>query len=151
MLFGPWLHSDFSELPESVRSAVAQSIGTPGTSHLDWDNLSPSERRRQARIWDAQHPVPPIDEELAGTAFSRGYRIEVNAQNAKRRRPTRQLVSDADIVKMKSILIAENVLHHKQCSVARSRLVALGLAGEISTRSFRDRWIKLGLNKKKGG
>ena len=136
-----------ADLPAELRRRVERHF-----SVFPWDDLpSPRERRIVAAQVDAQHPTNLVDKQVAKRAVSRGYKkVSVprrNQLNAKRRRPSRQRVSDADILQVQRALESEGVKHHKQCSEAYARLVE-GRVDPITSRGFRDRWNRLGLNKK---
>lgn len=71
-----------------------------------------------------------------------------NKRNAACRRPSRQKVTDADILRVQRQLELEGVKHHNRCPQAWRRLL-VDIDGGISLRGFRKRWNLLGLNKKR--
>lgn len=119
---------------------------------FEWDSCSPEQRRSLATQEDAQNPTTLVEKEEAEAGFLEGYRSisipKKNRKNAKKTRPTRQKVTDSEILTVMNELIAEGVKPHNQCSEARKRLMAK-YSFTISLRGFRKRWNKV-ISLKKG-
>lgn len=118
--------------------------------HFDifrWNELTPEQRRSRAQCVDAQQPDNLADRAAAAQSFLEGFKkVSVpqrNSRNAKKPRPSRQQISDADILHVMRTLETEGVPKHKQCPEAHRRLGAV-----MAIQSFRQRWKRL---KKKEG
>jgi hypothetical protein len=135
----------FAKLPIDLQRRVERAF------LIHWDSLAPEQRKIAAECWDANHPIRLTDKEEAKIGFREGFKkVSIplrNKLNAKHPRPGAQKVSDADILRVKRALQTEGVPRHKQCTEAYQRLGA----GRIALRSFRDRWNRHDLDKKKGG
>lgn len=149
-LLGLWFGRPLKDLPDDLRKVVTKQYHP-----FPWDTINEGQRRQIALQLDAQNLalLDKVDRYLAESAFRHGYKIhsvpERNKRNAKRPRPSRQIVFDDVIVRMKCLLQSEGVRHHKQCSEAYRRLMMV--AGRpIAKRSFLERWNRLGLNKMGG-
>lgn len=125
----------FAKLPIDLQKRVERAFFP-----FSWDRRTSQQRRQLAEGWDAQHPRDLAAKEKLKLAFRKGYKkVSVprrNKQNAKRPRPSRQKVPDADLLRVKRKLDAESIPLHKQCSKAYEQLAA----GRMTMRGFRKRW-----------
>lgn len=116
----------------------------PTLFHL-WDSLTELQRRSVAERYDAQHPTRPSDIAHMELQIDHGFRAVKqsarNSKNAKRSRPSRQKVTDEEILRMSV---------DRSCAEAHRALYPEAKPG-VSYRGFLKRWTKLGLGKKKKG
>jgi hypothetical protein len=155
-----WFAHSFAALPSGLHKVVCKlsfprsewgSLTTDQRRVVeqDWDMLTPKQRRMVAEQFDAQHPTDAVGKLVAELDFRQGFkRVSVplrNRRNAKRPRPSKRKVSNADIQRVKCEMAADDVKPHKQCSEAYRRL--FGVAPPISLRGFRKRWNRLGFGK----
>jgi hypothetical protein len=136
-LLSRWFAYPLAEIgDEAVRSLVERAYIIP------WDSLTPSQRRHLAAQWDAQRPRNLAEAQQADEDMRLGFkRVSIprrNRRNARRPRPSRQKVSDADIERIRAMLVAEGVKPHKQCSIAYGLL-----RPPITLRAFKKRWTRL--------
>ena len=149
---GPYFDRGFAEIPEVTRQLIARCLPRLAGHMSHWDSLPRSERKRQALIWDAQHPTTVVEKEHARIGFATGgkrWSIPLrNKRNARHPRPSRRSVQDADILRIKAVLDSQGVPLHRQCRMARDALVAEGRSKPMSIQGFRKRWRRLITNSK---
>ncbi len=94
-----WFDADLAGLPADVRGIVEHQAKV--FHPCNWDELTALQRRVAAQTFDAQRPTTLVDKRAAKEGFREGFKkVSVprrNKANAKRPRPSRQKVSDADI------------------------------------------------------
>lgn len=141
---GQWFGRPLAALPPRLRALVERRWATAP----DWDRLTARQRRVIAEQLDAQdwRVLDAVERQEAEEAFRAGFaRVSIprrNRRNARRLRPSRQKVSDAEIARLKAELEAEGLKAHKQVAEAHRRLSAAGI--RISLRGLRYRWAKKG-------
>lgn len=138
-----WVDRTLEELPAGVRQRVERDF--PSVL-WKWDELTPAMRRHVAAAWDAQHPAKRHDKHLAKEAFREGFKSvsvpDRNKRNARKPRPSRQRVSNDEILRVRNKLQRMGAKPHKQISEAYRRL-----APPMTLRAFRKRWNALPLKK----
>ena len=138
-----WFESSLETLPSDLQKLIRKRF----PSFADWNKLQPSQRRSVVSSWDAANPTRLTDAVSLEKGGRYGFRKVAsswqNRRNAKRPRISTQRVTDEAILRAHSIVKEMGIPFHKRCSAAFKYI-----APPVTSRAFRMRWNRLGLNKK---